>query len=432
MTGMAHPTEELRAPPPVPLLQVFGEHPGPTCCQPPTWQVFSPEAAGSGWEPRMVMKITLGLSHTHRRHCYREVRAALCACPLWGPLIKTPLTASEPGTDSPVFRPGDREAQKEGTEMHPDLSAGVSHLVALAPQLSPIPHLLGEPGPAPPTAWYLRIECGLLRGPGRGSEPQALDRWSQLAWLTPAGSPTAHGRLMQAPRLCEPLVVMNETFDTTPRCPSTTGPAPGWSALCRVWLKPRLHTERQTEEQRSLRGSCLPAWLSPRPLHGSVCSSSSPHTPESPAGTQLGPGKAGQGGEVDKGQHRYKRAQVTAACPLGLGVTCPASHLSVQKARSSTLQSRHRVPGAPVGVREPQGGVPGTQLAWPCELGVTMERGRRGGDPDPKRVCQPWEPPFSDPETTPPPAFCPAVCCPLPRALTLDPANVKGHPVTGG
>lgn len=146
-----------------------------------------------------------------------------------------------------------------------------------------------------------------------------------------------------------------------------------------------------------------------------------PHTPGSPAGTQLGPGKAGQGGEVDKGQHRCQRAQVTAACPLGLGVTCCASQLPVQKTRSSTLQSRRRVPGAPVGVREPQGGVPGTQLAWPCELGVTMERGRKGGDPDPKRVCRPWEPPFSDPETTPPPALCPAVCCTPPRPSPLTP-----------
>ena len=86
----------------------------------------------------MVMKIALGLSHTHQRRCYREVRAALCACPLWGPLIEAPLTASEAGTGSPVFRPGEREAQQEGAETHPHLSRGVSQLWAPAPQLSPI------------------------------------------------------------------------------------------------------------------------------------------------------------------------------------------------------------------------------------------------------------------------------------------------------
>ena len=71
----------------------------------------------------------------------------------------------------------------------------------------------------------------MLTEGGRGSEPQVLHRWAQLAWLTPTGSPTAHGQVMQAPSVCEPLVVMNKTGDVTTRCPSTTELAPGWSAL---------------------------------------------------------------------------------------------------------------------------------------------------------------------------------------------------------
>ena len=72
----------------------------------------------------------------------------MCVSPVGA--SKAPLTASEPGMDCPVFRPGDWEAQKEGVEMHPDLSVGVSHLVALAPQPSPILTPWGNRAQLPP------------------------------------------------------------------------------------------------------------------------------------------------------------------------------------------------------------------------------------------------------------------------------------------
>lgn len=141
--------EEPRAPPPVPLLQVFGKHPGPTCCQPPTWQVFSPGAAGSRWAPRMVMEITVGLSHTHLRRCYREVRAALCACPLWGPLIRLHGQPQRLGRDplcsgQESGRPSRKELRRTPTCLQGCLSSGLQPLRS-APSSPP-----GGTGPSSP------------------------------------------------------------------------------------------------------------------------------------------------------------------------------------------------------------------------------------------------------------------------------------------
>lgn len=113
----------------------------------------------------MVMKITVGLSHTHLRRCCREVRAALCACPLRGPLIEAPRTASEAGTGSSVFRPGEREAQQEGAETHPYLSTRVSQLWAPDPQVSPILTPWGNRAQLPPLpgtyGWSVGYYVGL-------------------------------------------------------------------------------------------------------------------------------------------------------------------------------------------------------------------------------------------------------------------------------
>lgn len=138
------------------------------------------------------------------------------------------------------------------------------------------PHLLGEPVPGPCITG--RMEGG-LRGPGRGSAPQVLRQVVGAgAWLTPTGSQTAQGGSSTLPDCVSRL------GDITPRRPSTSRPAPAWSALCRVLLRLDLHRERQTAEQRSLGGSRGPTLSGPLParvaLHTRPPVGASAHLPD--------------------------------------------------------------------------------------------------------------------------------------------------------
>lgn len=88
----------------------------------------------------------------------------MCVSPV-GASNKAPRTASEAGTGSSVFSPGEREAQQEGAETHPYLSTGVSQLWAPAPQVSPILTSWGNRTQLPPRpgtyGWSVGYYMGL-------------------------------------------------------------------------------------------------------------------------------------------------------------------------------------------------------------------------------------------------------------------------------
>lgn len=151
--------------------------------RPPTQQVFSPEAAGSTLAPEDGDENRPRLSGTHRRRRCGEVIAALCACPLRGPLIRALLTAPEVGE---LSRPGRERgksparflfvlgpSRKEPRCRHPPLVRRGAHSPP-APQPASIPTSWGNRSLAPASQEGWRVDSV---GLAVGLHPRSCDRW---------------------------------------------------------------------------------------------------------------------------------------------------------------------------------------------------------------------------------------------------------------
>lgn len=195
------------------------------------------------------MEITVGLSHTHLRRCYREVRGCSVHYPCGGLPIGL-RTASEAGTGSSVSsRPGGGGPAGAGAETHP--ASRVSKLWAPGtPQVSPI-LLLGD-GPSSPTAWaptdgVWATTWACMVGPGPSQvEPAGPAHPAGFTDRSRAGR--AGSRLWATGR-------QELAGGITTRCRSAR-PAPGRSALCRSVAEAPSPQKQADGREEKPQGSC--------------------------------------------------------------------------------------------------------------------------------------------------------------------------------